>query len=232
MHPSSTLRVQAYFDLICPWCLIGKTHLTSAIAQLAREHPDVAVHVEWHSYPLIPATPAAGIPYRDFYLARLGGPDAVAMRQAQVRAAAAEAGLTLALDRIETFPSTLPAHRLVRLARQQAGAQAASDLIDHLFARYFIHAENIGDPRVLRQAATAYGIAIPEVTDVPGQRDLDWPPSLQGSDERPLRPGLGVPHFVFNGTRSVSGSRPPAVLLEAMLRALARDRQRATRTVA
>jgi predicted DsbA family dithiol-disulfide isomerase len=230
-HPS-TLSVEAYFDLICPWCLIGKTHLETAIAQLARERPEVAVQVEWRSYPLIPATPAAGMPYRDFYVARLGSPQAVATRQAQVCAAAKEAGLTLALDRIETFPNTLLAHRLVRLARQQGGTSAASALIDNLFTRYFIRAENIGDVRVLRQAATACGIPVPEQSDAPGHHELDWLPALHGPSDPPLRTGLGVPHFVFNGTHSVSGSRPPAALVEAMHRALARAKQGATRAAA
>ncbi|UIF84666.1 DsbA family oxidoreductase [Cupriavidus sp. UYPR2.512] len=232
MNYPSTLSVDAYFDLICPWCLIGKKHLETAIALLARERPDVAVQVEWRSYPLIPATPPAGLPYRDFYVARLGSPEAVAVRQAQVCAAAREAGLTLALDRIETFPNTLLAHRLVRLARQQAGPDAAAALIDDLFTRYFLRAENIGEPRVLRQAAANCGIAIPDPGDAGGHRDLDWLPSLGGPEEASLRTGLGVPHFVFNGTHSVSGSRPPAALLEAMLRALARAKQRATRAAA
>ncbi|MGO4330568.1 DsbA family oxidoreductase [Cupriavidus sp. 2TAF22] len=228
MNNPSTLSVEAYFDLICPWCLIGKKHLENAIGLLGRERPDVTVHVEWRSYPLIPATPPAGLPYRDFYVNRLGSPEAVASRQAQVRAAAREAGLTLALDRIEIFPNTLLAHRLVRLARQQAGAEAASALIDNLFTRYFIRAANIGDPVVLRQAATECGIRMPDQGAAPGHHDLDWLPSLHAPADPPLRSGLGVPHFVFNGTHSVSGSRLPDALLEAMLRALARAKQRAT----
>ncbi|EYS97040.1 thioredoxin [Cupriavidus sp. SK-4] len=234
-HPS-TLSVEAHFDLICPWCLIGKKHLESAIALLGRERPDVAVQVEWRSYPLIPAMPPAGLPYRDFYVARLGSPQAVAVRQAQVCAAAQDAGLTLALDRIETFPNTLLAHRLVRLARQQAGADAAAALIDELFTRYFLRAENIGDPRVLRRAAATCGVAIPDQVpaqpDADAHRDLDWLPSLGGPQEPVLRAGLGVPHYIFDGTRSVSGARPPAALLEAMLHTLARAKQRATRATA
>ncbi|KJK09613.1 thioredoxin [Burkholderiaceae bacterium 16] len=232
MNALLTLSVDACFDLICPWCLIGKQHLDTAIAQFAHERPDVAVNVEWQSYPLIPATPSAGLPYRDFYLARLGSPEAVKAPQAQVCAAAQEAGLTLALDRIETFPSTVLAHRLVRFARQQAGAQAASALIGNLFSRYFLRAENIGNPHVLRQAVEECGIPTPGRAGDPVHHDLDWLPPLRDTQDPPLRPGLGVPHFVFNGTHSVSGSRPPAMLLEGMRQALARAKQRATRAAA
>ncbi len=232
MTPTNILSVEAYFDLICPWCLIGKRHLETAIDLLARERPDVTVQVEWRSYPLIPATPPDGIPYRDFYVARLGSPQAVAVRQAQVCHAAREAGLTLALDRIETFPNTLLAHRLVRFVRRQEGANAAAALVDNLFTRYFIRAQNIGDGQLLSDALIECGIDVPGNPDQPIRHDLDWLPALHGPDDAPPRNGLGVPHFVFHGTHSVSGSRPPAALLEAMLRALARARQIATRTAA
>lgn len=226
-HPA-TLTVDAYFDLICPWCMIGKKHLETAIEWLGQAHPNVAVRVDWRSYPLLPATPPGGTPYRDFYLARLGGPEALAARQAQVCAAALDAGITLALDRIETFPSTLLAHRLVRHAVRQAGAGAAPALLDELFTRYFMRGENIGDAQVLRRAAAACGIALPEAGADAGRPDLDWLPPLHDAEDPPLRAGFGVPHLVFNGTHSVSGARPPAVLLEAMQRALARAKQRAT----
>ncbi|MDQ0143186.1 DsbA family oxidoreductase [Cupriavidus necator] len=222
MNDSLTLSVEVCFDLICPWCLIGKRHLDTAIARLASERPDIAVNVAWRSCPLIPSTPPAGMPYREFYVARLGSPEAVKARQAQVCAAAQEAGLTLALDRIETFPSTLLAHRLVRFAREQAGAQAASDLIGNLLMRYFIHAQNIGDPQVLGQALQACGIPAPGPAGAPVLAELDWLPPLRDAEAPPLPAGHGVPHFVFNGKLSVSGARPPAALLQVMYQALAR----------
>ena len=208
-----SLSIDVSFDLICPWCFIGKRHLETAVAQLRSQRPDVAVSVEWQSVPLIPDTPLQGIPYRQFYEARLGGPEAVAARQAQVQAAAREAGLTLALQRIETFPNTLLAHRLVRFAREQVGAGAASALVDQLFARYFLEAKDIGDPRVLQEALEECGIATP---DARLSHDANWLPPLQ----RPRHHGTGVPFFVFGNALAVSGAVPPATLLQGMLRVL------------
>jgi predicted DsbA family dithiol-disulfide isomerase len=216
MQAPSSLSITASFDLVCPWCLIGKRHLETALAQLRSEQPDVSVSVDWRSVPLLPDTPFAGIPYRDFYVARLGSPEAVAARQAQVQAAAREAGLAFALQRIETFPNTLLAHRLVNFARRQAGAGAASALIENLFARYFLRAENIGDPRILREALDDCRIGTPGPADAPLRHELAWLPPLQHAPH----PG-GVPHFVFNDTLAVSGAVPPATLLHAMRRALA-----------
>jgi predicted DsbA family dithiol-disulfide isomerase len=218
MSPSS-LSIEVSFDLICPWCLIGKRNLETAIAQLRAERADLAIEVAWRSVPLIPDTPLAGVPYRDFYVARLGSRQAVAARQAQVRAAAEAAGLTLALTRIETFPNTLLAHRLVRFARQEAGVAAAAALIDNLFTRYFLQAEDIGDPQVLRQALQECGIATPGPLDAPLHHELRWLPPLHDPQDPPHHGG-GVPHFVFNASYAVSGAQPAALLLEAMRRAL------------
>jgi predicted DsbA family dithiol-disulfide isomerase len=218
MSVPAPLSIDVSFDLICPWCLIGKRHLETAITQLRVEQPDVDVTVEWRSVPLIPDTPLEGLPYRDFYVARLGSPAAVAARQSQVLDAALHAGLELALTRIETFPNTLLAHRLVRFARLEAGPAAAAALIENLFTRYFTGAENIGDPQVLRAALDACGIATPGLPETPLSHDLPWLPPLQDVVHRG---GTGVPFFVVDGKLGVSGAVPPAVLVQAMQRALA-----------
>ena len=58
----NTLRVDVWFDVICPWCLIGKRSLGAALKLDARR-PDVTVDISWHSYPLMPDTPSCGVPY-------------------------------------------------------------------------------------------------------------------------------------------------------------------------
>lgn len=73
---SQKLSLTAYFDLICPWCLIGKRHLTSALAMLRRQQPGVEVEIEWRPHILLPGTPMSGIPYQAFYERRLGSKDA------------------------------------------------------------------------------------------------------------------------------------------------------------
>ncbi|WP_439672224.1 putative Disulfide oxidoreductase [Cupriavidus necator] len=222
MNQPVSLFIQVGFDLVCPWCMIGKRHLETALAQLAQQRPDVAVTVEWRSCPLFPTLPPAGIPYRKFSLARLGSAEAVALRQAQVCAAAREAGITLELDRIEVLPNTMLAHRLIRYARQAGGEAAASVLIDRLFEGYFLRGEDLGDPRVLHAAAIASGMPMPQAAAPATAQDLAWLPPLHGEDVPLPNPGLGVPRFVINGAPPIAGARPPRALLEAMLRALAR----------
>jgi predicted DsbA family dithiol-disulfide isomerase len=231
MSNTPALHIQVDFDLICPWCLIGKRHLETALAMFAELRPDVATTVEWRSCPLIPQLPAAGIPYREFYLARLGGPEPLAIRQAQVRNAASEAGLTLALDRIEVMPNTLLAHRLLRYARESGAGELVPALIEWLFQAYFMGGENLGSPALLRRAADACGLTLPPPEAGPDP-DLAWLPDLYSLGEPMPRPAHGVPNYVINGTQAISGARPPRALLEAMLHVLARPPRTGARALA
>ena len=129
---SRTLHVEVYFDLICPWCLIGKRQLDAALAQWRTEQPDAHVDVRWHPVRLIDGVPPEGWDFAAFYERRLGNPQAVAARQAQVRAAGAQAGLSFAFERMRRFPDTAPAHQLVLLAARRQGDLAQTALIESL----------------------------------------------------------------------------------------------------
>jgi predicted DsbA family dithiol-disulfide isomerase len=199
------LSVEVSFDLVCPWCLIGKRHLDTALGMLHAQHADMAVEITWRSQPLMPDIPQQGLPFASFYLQRLGSADAVALRQAQVREAARAAGVQIAFERIEVFPNTLDAHRLVAQARRQGGSSRAGAVIEALFERYFVRGRNIGDAAVLAEVRAEHGIS----------------PSDAADADAPAARGMhGVPYFQFNEAIVVEGAQRPAVLLDAMLRAL------------
>lgn len=203
--PGPRVQVDVYFDLICPWCWIGKAHLDTARRQLTERLPGVQLQLRWHSAQLMPQVPPQGWPYQAFYEHRLGGPEAVRARRAQVQAAAAMAGLTIAHERIAVFPNTWRAHWLLALTAQRH-PEILEDLIDALFEAFFVKGLDIGDPQVLAELGQAHGVdnASAEALDAPAV----WSPP-DGSS--------GVPLFIFNQRRALSGSQPPEVLLAAML---------------
>lgn len=210
MKPS--LDIDVYFDLICPWCLIGKRDLTKALQQLQAIQPDLKPRVIWHSFPLLPDIPLAGLPYQEFYERRLGGPAAVAARRAQVREAGQLADVTFAFDNISVMPNTQAAHALISLTRQTADDAPTNSLIDALFAAYFIQGRDIGDVSVLIEIASECGLTI--TLQEMASAMATGKPADKASEVS------GVPYYVFNNRLAMTGAHPPETLLKAMQRSI------------
>ena len=218
------LTIEAFFDFICPWCLIGKRNLDAAVSRFARSRPDVQVKIQWRSHQLLPWTPLDGMPYQAFYRDRLGSDEAVAARRAQVQQAGRDAGVTFAFDRIKVLPNTAAAHDLVTFAASRGTGVQSAALIDRVLTAYFMEGENIGDYAVLerlglecglaREALAAHLSASRFLADPTGQR-------VRNANRADRQIG-GVPYFVFNTVYSLSGVYSPVAIASAM--ALAVDK--------
>jgi predicted DsbA family dithiol-disulfide isomerase len=195
------MRIDIVADVICPWCFIGKRRLEAALAQ----RPQIAPEITWRPFQLNPDMPADGMSREDYLVAKFGG-QAHAKRINQVAVdAGAGVGIPLAFEKIQRTPNTLAAHRLVRLAQREG---RGTELVDRLFAAYFIEGRNIGDRGTLAAIAGESGL------DATAARDF-----LAGPDERATvaaddagarRLGINaVPCFIFDGQYAVSGAQEP-----------------------
>ncbi|MFC6921213.1 DsbA family oxidoreductase [Microbulbifer taiwanensis] len=208
------MRIDIYFDLICPWCLIGKRNLESALEILARQHAQIRPELHWQPVQLLADIPGQGLPFNEFYQRRLGGPEAVRLRQAQVRRAAEGAAVEIAFERISVMPNTARAHRLLAIAGQQNGAAQHADLLEHLFCAYFQQGEDIGDTDTLRRIARGVGL------DAKGiERALNSAAPLSRRESQ--RAAQGVPYFVFDNRGTVAGAVDADTLVAVMRRTLA-----------
>ncbi len=208
----SKIDIDVYFDFICPWCLIGKRQLQFAIDKLKRTHPKVDVNIKWYGVQLLPAMPIDGIPFKAFYLQRLGSSMAVRLRQEQVRQAAKVVGVEIDFERIPRMPNTAKAHSLLSNALKLADAKRHDLLLEGIFSAYFHHSENISDASTLEKIATYCGYeagAIKAILDSPNV------PFVSASTG-----GKGVPYFVFDGTFALAGAQPATMLYQAMLESL------------
>ena len=209
---SRRLRIDVFFDLICPWCLIGKRQLEHAQVQFRSRHPDVQITTAWHGVQLLPQLPLEGEPFADFYRKRLGNADAMTMRQAQVQEAARAVGLNIDLSRIETMPNTADAHRLFARVNELGNPAQREMLLERMFAAYFQRRENLGNRETLLTIARSCGVDTDAVLDC-----------LKG-DATPFdaSPGAtsGVPSFQFDRRMTVIGAQPAQALLGAMNEAL------------
>jgi predicted DsbA family dithiol-disulfide isomerase len=204
------LTIGIHFDLICPWCFIGKHQFAMARGKYTQMFPSVAVETIWRPVQLLPDVPAPGVPFAAFYERRLGSAEAVRRRQKQVAQAASGVGLDLDLSAIERMPNTARAHRLLRQVAGLGDLALYEALLDRLFAAYFQRGEDIGDEATLRMLAADVGVPSHVVDSA--QADAGNPATAAAVE--------GVPHFDFNGRLSLSGARDAAILLMAMSKAV------------
>ena len=125
------MRVDAWSDLVCPWCAIGQAHLAHAIARFELA---VDVDVVWHCFELDPGAPAVRDGAYDALLAARYGASQSGGRAmtARMSAAAERAGVQARFDLVRPA-NTFDAHRLVHLGREHGVQQVVHRRLVHGF---------------------------------------------------------------------------------------------------
>jgi predicted DsbA family dithiol-disulfide isomerase len=210
----TTLNVEIVSDAICPWCYVAKRNFERALSQLPA---GTSVSVQWLPFELNPNMPVEGKDRRAYRSAKFGSWKHSQKLDAQVSAAAAQAGLGMRHDLMQRTPNTFKAHRLIWLAGKE-GAQDA--VVEALFSAYFVEGRDVGDVDVLVDIAAGAGI---------GQaRAQAFFASTEGVEEvsdlaLAARRGAisGVPTFVINGRPMFSGAQRPELMLAHLESAMA-----------
>ncbi len=208
----STLRIDVWSDIACPWCYVGKRRLEAALAEFP--HRD-QVEVVWRAFELDPA--AVRATRREVqYVERLARKYRTGIEQAELMISrmigiARAEGLDFRFDRIHPG-NTFDAHRLLRLAR----ARGVQDQVkERLMRAYMTEGEAFGEPGVLARLATEAGLATGEVDDV---LDTDrYALEVRADEAEAQELGItGVPFFVMAGRIGVSGAQTPEILEKAL----------------
>jgi predicted DsbA family dithiol-disulfide isomerase len=197
------VKLDILSDPICPWCLIGKTHLDAARAADATSLFDV----EWHPYQLNPDMPPGGMDRRAYLESKFGGRAAAVRAYAPVVEAAAAAGLEIDWAAIERTPNTLDSHRLIHWAGLEGYQDAA---VSALFAAYFVDGRDIGDTAVLADIAESCGMdrdVVARLLSGDGDRA-----AIAARDAHARARGVtGVPTFIAGDRHVLRGAQPPDV---------------------
>ena len=209
-QPASTLEIDVFSDVVCPWCFVGSERLERVLGALGEAQP---VTVTYHPFFLMPDTPPDGLDIQEYLRKKYRAEPRVLF--ARVEAAAREAGLALDFTRQPRSYPTVRAHTLLRHALDK-GTQRA--LVRALFRNYFLEARDISNLDVLGELAVEHGFSAEEV-----RRKVLDPEELalterEAADAQQL--GIrGVPFFVFNGKFAISGAQPEAVFEDTLRRA-------------
>lgn len=195
------VKLDIISDPICPWCYIGKANLDRAIAETGVN----PFQIEWRIFQLNPDMPPEGMDRQQYLEWKFGGPERAQAIYDRIRGAAAEAGLTVAFEKMTRTPNTMDAHRLIRWAHT-TGRQ--TELVSRLFVRYFEEGADISDRDELLAAAEAIGME----TDVVARllaSEADRA-ELAAEDRAAREMGVtGVPTFIVGGKHAVPGAQPP-----------------------
>ena len=197
------MRIDIFYDLVCPWCFIGKRRLDRALA--ARPRPGTEIY--WQPFQLNPGMPRMGMDRQSYLAAKFGGRERAAQVYAMIAETAARDGMELALDRIACTPNTLDAHRLVRLMANR-GTDAGA-VVEAVFDAYFRQGHDIGRHDVLADIAAECGCpADAAKAFLVGDSDLA---AVRAADSAARHMGIqAVPFFVFNRRFALSGAQEPA----------------------
>jgi predicted DsbA family dithiol-disulfide isomerase len=210
----TSLLVQVWSDIACPWCYIGKRRLEAALRRF--EHRD-RVTVRWRSFELDPSAPRVPLE-SDAYASRLarkyGFPVAEAEKKlASMTELAKTEGLDFRFDRIRSS-STFDAHRLIHLAAER-GLQGVTK--ERLLRAYFTEGTAMSDRDALVRLAGECGLDVEEAQGVlAGDAYAD---DVRADEETARDAGVhGVPFFVL-GRYGVSGAQPSDLLLGGLEKA-------------
>lgn len=213
----TSMVVEIWSDVVCPWCYIGKRRFESALATFRAAHPEVDVDVRYRAFQLDPGAPVDhSEPVRAAYERKFGGPEMADAIIGKVSREAAGEGLEFRMD-IAQRSNTLRAHHLLALAEEK-GVQV--ELKERLMAAYFLEGEAIGNPEVLLDLAAEVGLDRDEARA--------WLESGDGRDEvddhltYAANNGIGgVPTYVFDRQVAIPGAQDPSVFVDMLERRLA-----------
>jgi len=211
----STLRIDIWSDVACPWCYVGKRRLEGALARF--EHAD-DVEVRWHAFELDPSTPKEvdmSVPYAE-RLARKYRTSPAAAQQMIDRMAgqAAEDGIEMRFD-IARPGNTFDAHRIIHLAGER-GLQDA--MKERLLKAYMTEGELVSDHETLARLAGEVGLDAEEARSVLASDQ--YAQEVRDDEAKAAALGItGVPCFVLAEQFGVTGAQPVETLLRVLERA-------------
>lgn len=207
----TTIEIDVWADIVCPWCYVGEARLERAVAAMEGEAEFV---IEPHAYELDPnhSHPEKVLDM----LARKygGGSEQVAAMDSRVAALAAAEGLPYTSDRVTA--NTFTAHRLVAAG---VAAGVGLEVLAAMQRGHFSGELDLSDADALVSTAAAAGLDEATAREVVAS---DAYADAVRADEAQARDiGItGVPFTVVEGRFAIPGAGEVGHYQQALRRAL------------
>ncbi len=204
-----TLAVEIVSDLVCPWCFIGLRRFERAAAAVADRARVVPRFVP---YRISPDVGPAGEDYRAHLLGKFKTEAKLGEVWARVADVGRADGITFAFESIARMPDSLPGHRLMQCAQAEGAPGVAQRLLGALFVAHFTDGRDTGDAAVLRALAVEAGLDGDRVDAVLAS-DAYGGEVFGEMKAMELLGVRGVPAFIVDRERGVSGAQPAETLV-------------------
>ncbi|MDD2108776.1 DsbA family oxidoreductase [Pseudomonas asiatica] len=194
------ITVEVYSDFVCPWCWIAKKRLEQAIGALPS---DVEVEVVPRAFRL--AKGMQPIAFEKALVLKTGSQARAQVFMEAIQEVASLEGLDYRFD-VMRFGDTSAAHQYVKAI---SSPTLQAKYVERLYAAGTTEGRDIFDERTLKDLAAEVGAA-----DLFG---IDSSEAAILSDEATVKGlGTGIPLFVVNGNRYLSGAQEVEVFSKVL----------------
>lgn len=198
------MKIDVFFDPICPWCYIGKRRLQRALGQ----RPSISAQLNWRPFMLNPDMPPQGMERHAYLLHKFGTESRVRRLLGALEATGQSEEIDFNFAEIQHTPATYDAHRLVKYACEHGQGEP---VVESLFRAFFVEGRDIGLLDELSAIGRSVGLdggALDAYLD--SNVDASW---VIEQNSQAHRLGVnGVPCFLFNNELALQGAQQPDVL--------------------
>ena len=193
------IQLDIYSDPICPWCYIGKIHLERALETL-NENP---FNIKWHPFQLNPEMPKNGMDRKKYLEQKFGSISGFASAYRPVIEHTKNFNIDLKLDKIQTTPNTINAHRIINWAVLE---DCQNKIVSELFKAYFVNGLDLGSNTILAKLASKYFMDEKSILRLlNSDNDIS---KIIDEDRTARRMGIkAVPMFIVADQYAVSGAQ-------------------------
>ncbi|MBA4602588.1 DsbA family oxidoreductase [Thermoactinomyces mirandus] len=203
------MKIEVYHDLICPWCRIGEKNLIDAM-HVWTEQSGETMEIEYRSYMLYPEISRDGVSFMEMMVRKMGNMSRAYQSLQEIAQAGAPVGVRFFFHEIESLPHTLPAHMLVKLARQGQ----KTEMVEALFQAYFEKGLNIGNIDILVNIAESFDLNPAEVKEKLEQETFRSKVEKDLAEAKKI--GIqSIPFFIINDNLALTGAHPKENFLHA-----------------
>ena len=193
------IQLDIYSDPICPWCYIGKIHLERALEALNEN----LFNIKWHPFQLNPEMPKNGMNRKKYLEQKFGSISGFTSAYRPVIEHTKNFNIDLKLDKIQTTPNTMNAHRIINWAVLE---DCQNKIVSELFKAYFVDGLDLGNKTILAQLASKYFMDEKSILRLlNSDNDIS---NIIDKDRTARRMGIkAVPMFIVADQYAVSGAQ-------------------------